>query len=304
MNKLRWFVVPIATALLVLAVACGGDSDDEDDMSNGATGGGGTGVASTGAGTQAEAPSPTEASSVPDAPTPADSPTPADGPTEAASDGTLDMASLSASLDAIESFRFDLTMAIDFDLPESGQSEDAAAAAMLMALFSNISAEGTYVAPDSYEMTMSFIGLEMQAIQIGQESWINDGSGWVADSGMGMSPFGSASPAELPFEFIPEAVLAGAETSSETVNGIETTRFSFDKDSLAALAEATGETAGIEDLSEVDTMDLDVWLTADGIPVKMIMDMQGESEGSQIAINLEFNVRDINDPSIQIEPPL
>jgi hypothetical protein len=85
---------------------------------------------------------------------------------------------------------------------------------------------------------------------------------------------------------------------------VETTRFSFDKDSLAALAEAAGETAGLEDLSEVDTLALDVWITSDGVPVKMTMDVQGESEGVEISVQLEYNIRDINDPSITIQRPI
>jgi hypothetical protein len=34
------------------------------------------------------------------------------------------------------------------------------------------------------------------------------------------------------------------------------------------------------------------------------MDVQGESEGVEISVQLEYNIRDINDPSITIQRPI
>ena len=276
MTRLRWLLTPISTVLLVFAVACGGASDDE----SGNTDATGSGVAS---GSSA-------------------SPPRAQTGGQTAANGTLNVANVASSLEAIESFRFDLRLEMDFD-GDGGSGGDAEAAAMLMALLGNIEAEGAYLAPDSYEMSMSFFGMEVQIVQIGDEVWTNDGSGWVAGAGLSM-PFDMSSPADLAFEFIPLAELAGAETSSENVNGVETTRYSFDKESLAALAEAAGESTGIEDLSEVDTMTLDVWLTSDGVPVKLQMAVQGESDGAHVSVKMELNVTDLNDSSITIERPI
>jgi hypothetical protein len=278
--------------LLAFGVACGGDSEDEPVVVT-------------------PAPSPTSRPAASNAPSSQPSPTvgatgagapPTQQAVQTAPEGTLNVANLSASLQAIESFRFDLALQMDFDVPEGTQNSEAAAAAALMALFGHIEAEGAYVAPDQYQVDMTFLGMDIKVIQIGEEVWTNDGSGWVSDPDAVVTPFGT-SPTEIPFEFIPEAELAGAEITTETLDGVETTRFSFDKDSLAALAEAAGETAGLEDLSEVDTLALDVWITSDGVPVKMTMDVQGESEGVEISVQLEYNIRDINDPSITIQRP-
>jgi hypothetical protein len=51
-------------------------------------------------------------------------------------------------------------------------------------------------------------------------------------------------------------------------------------------------------------MTMDVWITEDGIPVKMTMSVSGTSDGSDIALDLDFNVSDLNDSSITIEAPL
>jgi len=152
-------------------------------------------------------------------------------------------------------------------------------------------------------LTMTVFGMEIKTISIGEESWTDDGNGWEADSGGGTfsMPFDFSTPLDLAFDLLPVEELAGAKTSRETVNGFETTRYSFDRDSLEAL---TGETAGIGDLDELDTLTLDLWLTNEGLPVRMKIEVAGESEGSDIAFDFEFNITDFNDPGISIERPI
>ena len=297
MKRLRWLLAPMVASLLVLGVACGGDDDGDD------------GGASTGASNDTPAATSTTTTATGSAaPTGATGSTGAPASTGASTDqGSLNVDNVAASLEDVESFRFNMTMSMDFDMPEGQSSEDAAGAAMLAALLGNIEVEGEYVAPDRVRTSMTFFGMDMQAIQIGDESWTNDGSGWTADASgdasMDMMPFDVSDPSEF-FEFIPADQLEGAETSRETVNGFETTKYHFDKDSLTALAESSGESMGMEDFGEVDTMDLDLWLTDEGLPVKMLMNIDGESEGSQIAIQMEFNISDLNDPGISIERPI
>lgn len=291
----RWALAPFVAITLGLLVACGGDSDDGSDTT------------STTTTTQTQTTSDAATGTASGASTTETSQTATTAQGTSTGDGTLDMGSLAANLEDVESFRFDMKMKLDLDVPEgsTGSQEDAAAAAMMAALFGNIEAKGEYVAPDSYHMEMTVLGMHVETIQIGDESWTNDGSGWVADSegGSFSSPFGD-SPADLPFEALPQEQLEGAETSQEEVNGFQTTRYHFDKEAIAALAESSDDPTAVADLSELDSMNLDIWVTEDGIPVKMLMEAAGESEGSQIGINMEFNVSDFNDPSITIERPI
>jgi hypothetical protein len=138
-------------------------------------------------------------------------------------------------------------------------------------------------------------------VQIGNQAWVNDGSGWEVSDAEDLSMFSMTSPADL-FEMVPAEVLKNATIKSEKVNGQETTRYSFNKDQLMQLAKDMGE--DMVEIDKIEKMNLDVWVTKDGIPVKMLMDMKGEAEGTKAEIKLEFNVTDLNDSSIKIQKPI
>ena len=101
---------------------------------------------------------------------------------------------------------------------------------------------------------------------------------------------------------LPDEVLKNATIKSEKVNGQDTTRYSFDKASLMSLAEDLGE--DMVDIQEVESMNLDVWMTKDNLPVKLVMNVKGEAEGAKMDIQVEFNIKDINDSGIKIQKPI
>jgi hypothetical protein len=219
----------------------------------------------------------------------------------------LDLSAAANDLLELRSFRFDMTLKMDFDLGAMASNEDdefgAGLAAAFLLLLSNIQMEGAYVAPDSFDMKMQLAGEEVHIIQIGDRTWINEGSGWQetdADTG-DLSLLGD--PSDLGLDLLPQEVLRNAKTRSEKVNGVETTRYSFDKQALEALATELGEdTAGLD---EIDEAQLNVWMTKDNIPVKIAMDVKGTAEdGSKMAITMEFNVTDLNSDRIKIEAPI
>jgi hypothetical protein len=128
---------------------------------------------------------------------------------------------------------------------------------------------------------------------------LKTGGNWqqvtAADLGLGTSF------EELVGDVVPDEVLKVAKTSREKVNGVDTVHYAFDKKALEQLLADFGEAA---DLSEVDTANLDIWLSAENIPVKMTMVASGQdADGQKASVKLEFNVRDFNDPSIKIRPP-
>ena len=216
----------------------------------------------------------------------------------------LDLSQAATQLMDLRSFRFDVSLKMDFDLPASDEEDELSAglANAFLALLSDIEMHGAYVAPDSFDMTMRIAGEEVRMVQIGNRAWINEGSGWQESDDIGS--FGAlGDPADLAFDVLPQEVLRNAKTKSEKVNGVEATRYSFDKAALQALAAEVGEdTAGLE---EIDSAQLDVWLTKDNIPVKMSMDVRGTAEdGSDIAVNLQFDVSDLNSNQIKIEAPI
>ena len=113
--------------------------------------------------------------------------------------------------------------------------------------------------------------------------------------------FAMTSPTDL-FEMVPAEVLKNATIKSEKVNGQETTRYSFNRDQLVQLARDMGE--DMVEIDEIERMNLDVWVTKDNIPVKLVMDIKGEAEGTKAEIKMEFNVTDLNDANIKIQKPI
>ena len=254
----RWLIAPVAAALVLLTVACGGD-DPDNDNANASTGGGGSAISRE-----------------------------------------LNLANVADALEDVKSFRFDLALKMDVDSPSTGNDDEDALGAAFLALLGNINVTGSFVGPDSFEFKTKFFGQDMQMIQIGDQAWINEGSGWELTAAE--DSFFGGSPTDFAFDMLPDEVLKNATIKSEKVNGQDTTRYSFDKAALLSLAEEFGE--DMVDIQEVESMNLDVWLTKDNLPVKLVMNMKGEAEGAKLDIQLEFNIKDINDAGIKIQKPI
>ncbi len=217
---------------------------------------------------------------------------------------SLDLARSAASIDSLRSYRFDLTMKLDFGPSGERSGDNALGDALggaILGLLKDIKAEGAYVAPDQMAMKMSLPGIQVEMIQIGDRAWVKSGGQW-----QGTEPsqdLFSQSPTGLLGDVLPAEVLSGAKVSKETVNGAKATRYSFNKGSLTELASVMGgSTAELEQLTKAN---MDVWLNDDGVPVKIKLDMAGKDEnGQKVSIFMEMNIRDINSKSIKIEAPV
>ena len=269
MRKLGWITAPLMAGLLALTVACGGDDDDTPSAigSGGSASGGGAAVSQE-----------------------------------------LNLAEAANQLLELSSFRFNLAFSLDFDLgdlAESGDEDDefgAEFAAAFLSLFSDITMEGAYVAPDSIDMKMGIAGEEVHYIQIGDEAWVNDGTGWTptAPDAAELSPFGD--PMSFTTEMLPDAVLQNAEISEEEIDGRTAVRYHFNKDSLEAVAAELGEDTA--EFGEIDEMELDVWIIENSIPVKFEISASGaDPEIGDIAFEASFSITDINE-DIEIERPI
>jgi len=115
-----------------------------------------------------------------------------------------------------------------------------------------------------------------------------------------LTPFGN--PTDFAMDFLPDEVLQNAEISSEKVDGLQTTKYHFDKDSLQAVAQQMGEDT--TDFADIEEMTLDVWLAEGNIPVKFAMNVSGtDANGSAVGMKMAFEISDIN-KDIQIERPI
>ena len=219
----------------------------------------------------------------------------------------LDLSASANNLLETRSFRFDFAMKMELpDLGPTSAEDDpfgAAFGAALLGLFSDIRAEGAFVAPDSTEVKMTMMGQEIGFVQIGKDAWVKYGARWEKADADDSLTMGLTNPTELFTEFLPAEVLKGARTTKEKVNGVDAVRYSFDKAAIEKLAMEAGETpAGLEELTEAN---LDVWLTGDNIPVKVVLNATGKDEdGGKVGMKLEMNIKDLNSDSIRIRPPV
>ena len=203
----------------------------------------------------------------------------------------VDISRSAANLEALRSFRFDVSMKLDFAQPSGDDLSSA-----LAGLIGDIKVTGAYVAPDSLQVETVFAGEEIAYVQIGSQAWTKVDGAWQVTPA-------DATPNDLFQELLPQEVLRAAKTSSEKVNGVEATRYSFDKESLLTLAALFGE--GPADLDDVSEVTFDLWLTDANIPVKLVIAVAGQDEnGQDVSVDLELNIRDINSSSIEIEPPI
>jgi hypothetical protein len=220
----------------------------------------------------------------------------------------VDVAKSVAALAQLKSFRFDMSLKLDFGAllksatpSTSGDEQDFAAALLgLLGAFSDIKASGAVIAPDQADVRATFLGEEFGYIQIGKQAWVREGGKWSVtepdNADLGFEP------QDLVGGILPDQVLKVAKTSSEKVNGVQATRYSFDKSALQGLASSIGP--GL-DFSSIDQASLDLWLNSDNIPVKLVMNLVAKTEkGEKFWAQMEMNITNINDSSIKIVPPI
>lgn len=221
---------------------------------------------------------------------------------------TLNLGQLTEGLSDLKSFRFSASLKMDLGDIAASLSDDeddlgAALGASFLALFSDIKLEGAVHLPDKSHFKMTFAGETMEYIQVGAKAWMKEGGAWEETEPDPNFAFNAdSSPLDMFTSALPDDVLKGAKTSRQRVNGVDTTHYSFDKEALDQLAATVGDSLGSNE--EIASANLDIWLTNEGVPVKVVMDVAGKDESGQaISFKLEMNITDINS-NIEIKPPV
>jgi len=190
----------------------------------------------------------------------------------------------------------------------------------LMAFTQGATVEGAYVAPDRSWDKMTLGGKPFaEVIQIGDRSWFRMGEMDWTESGAelpsqeeGVTSQISvtvSSPTELLCEGSPVELMStvpGLRTEKETINGIKAVHYHIDEADLRLLAALFGEGEGAEEMPESATGTMDVWLAEDGNwPVRVEGEVSyTDEEGRSITFDVCMEIKDINDPDIEIEPPI
>ena len=208
----------------------------------------------------------------------------------------------------IKSYRY--TISLKQQSPAFSESPSATPGAPLSGfaqaltqLFSDMQLEGAFVAPDRTQALLRFQEEELELRSIGDRSWVRIGTTWQEQ----------ASPPGPSTILTPEAVcqdvvkdlapsLGQVNARQETVNGVETNRYHVDEANLGGLPQLLG---GKSPAALPGQFAVDVWLARDGgWPVRLKVAAADTDEGGRpVSLELFMEFKDINDPSIRIDPP-
>ena len=221
-----------------------------------------------------------------------------------------DRARVEASCDAIkeiESYRYTITLKLQS--PAFEQRDQATPDPLseftqaLTDLFRDMELDGAYVAPNRSQVVLRFPGQELELRTIGDKSWVRFGATWQDQE----SPPGEdaiLTPAAVCADLVEGLApsLAAGAGEEEVVNGIETVHYRLDKADLNGLPALLGQ-SGEEGLPS--QFGVDVWLERNnGWPVRVeeLLEYLDE-EGNPKSLEFSMEFSEINDPTIEINPP-
>lgn len=162
--------------------------------------------------------------------------------------------------------------------------------------------EGAVVNPDRLEYELGQGSAALTVRVIGAQEWISAGGGaWAA----------STSPRQ--FGFDPQSVctaiatgleLIDAEVSDDEVEGRGRLRFSAEDVDVPVASNLLAFGPGSDMGRLLNRFDVDVWTTEDLVPVQLRARGEGQyPSGRTMSMELLLTLRDLNDRSIEIEPP-
>lgn len=177
-----------------------------------------------------------------------------------------------------------------------------ALASIVLGLFRDLKVEGAFVAPDRSRAILEVGGEEVEVRTIGDRSWVRFGDVWQEETAPTEVVF--LSPQTMCEEMVPElrALLANAPWSPQTINGVPARHYHLDEADVPGLAGLLG---AAEDAELPEEFRVDFWLAErGGWPVRLQMEASGRDEqGPPVNLELFLELRDLNSPDIEIEPP-
>lgn len=202
----------------------------------------------------------------------------------------------------LKSFRFDGELSLKS--PQTGSNGSGGISSVVGSLLQNVKFTGAFAAPDRTQFKLDGGGNSplgtIELIQIGNTSYIKLGSApWQQSQGDSSASgiVGQVDPRELCQQF--EQGLTGpAPARSEKVNGIDATRFDYDRAALQKLGNSAGGLLGsiVGPNGELpENAKMSVWVSdKDKFPVKMQVTASGKQNGEDLSLNMDLNVTDLN----------
>jgi hypothetical protein len=212
----------------------------------------------------------------------------------------INLSESAAKLSSLQSFRFSGSASLNYSGAQPSTAQGAFGGVLMQMLLDGLKdmkVEGAVVAPDQAQLSLKIAGQDFGIVQIKDQAWVKFMGGWTNIKPEDLGLNGGLNFSELAADQLPKEVVQAAKVSKEKVNGIDATRYSFDKAALQRLAQDAG--AG----QNVDSADMSLWLTDDGVPVKFTLKIKGtDDNGGKIDLQAEFEVSDLNG-NISIKAP-
>jgi hypothetical protein len=210
----------------------------------------------------------------------------------------------------LKSFRFAGELALK--APQSGSTGSGGISSVVGSLLQNVKFTGAFAAPDRTQFKLDGGGSSplgtIELIQIGNTSYIKLGSApWQQSQGdSGASGIvDQVDPRELCRQ-IEQNLTSAVPARNEKVNGIDATRFDYDRAALGKLGDSAGGILGsiVGPNGELpENAKLSVWVSEkDKFPVKMQVSASGKQNGEDTSLNLDLNVTDLNG-NVTIDAP-
>ena len=190
------------------------------------------------------------------------------------------------------------TPTAEMPLPSSTQTRDFGGP-----FFHEYVVEGSFVAPDRHHFNITDTGNRpFGVIVIGSQVWWEIDGVWQTRN----EPLSVAyQPVGVCEAILSELDLGQAEPQREEIDGLQTIHYSFPKNpSPSGMAKVFGENSDAALL--IPAPDVDLWLSDDGQEL-VRLELGGKglySDSRPLIVDLVLDVRDINDESITIEPPI
>jgi hypothetical protein len=212
----------------------------------------------------------------------------------------VNLSQSAAKLSSLKSFRFTANASIDFQGTTPSTAEDALGGAMMGMLLGglkDVKVEGAVVAPDQIELTVDMSDQQFGFVQIGNQAWVKYFGTWQSIQPEDLGLEDNLDFSDLAADALPAEVVQAAKVTKEKVNGVDATRYSFDKAALQSLAD------DLEPGQDIESANMDVWLTDEGVPVKLALKLKGKGEnGEKADVQLDFALKDLNS-NITIKAP-
>jgi hypothetical protein len=176
-----------------------------------------------------------------------------------------------------------------------------------------ITSEGDYVAPDRHAWSITTdigsLSLEEEAIVIGESAWYRSGGDWRETTVDDPDIQDAVDFSTMDPDFFPD--LEDFE-GLRGEDGLKVRHYQVSEEAVDFLKSFMD----VEDLEGIEQFSMEFWVASDGgWPVRMIfqgrataeaMELEGlgSPEGSLVDFSLRFDVTQVNDPSVTIEPPI